>query len=526
VMPDHFPDNLLGFELECIRSVEPLASRPGGLSVLAPSAKPDDPPQAAKSQATEIVEMALEKFRLQVNPDGEAFVVTERVPHLASQIRGGKLSLRQLLAAEYFDRHDRAPSGSAIADALSVLEGKAQRLAPTQTHLRVAHHAGAIYIDIGGADGLVARIDKTGWTIEPTAPVIFRRTEIGQAMPIPDRNGNLDALWSLCNIPPDERPLVLAWLLATFMPDTACPILALVGEQGCAKSTSARVLASLVDPSMPQLRRPPTTDVDWPMVAHASRVVALDNMSHVPDRLSDGLCRAVTGDGDVRRRLYSDGNVVPFAFKKAILLNGISLGLLRGDLAERTLSCSLSTIPPEQRKLDAEINADLEQFGPQLLGALFNLMVRVLGEMPNVKLPGKPRMSDFAVVVAAVDRVLGTNGLDTYLTQLHNRVVDTIDGNSVLMAIKNEIEDEWNGTAAELMRMIEIHEPEGHDRRSWPNTSQKVTAFLTRHGPAMRESGWMIRQEYDSHRKVNRWFLSAPIEDCNEQTDPSRWNVE
>ena len=80
-------DNLLEFGLEDIRSVDPLASGLGVLAVPIPSAKPDDPPHAAKSQATEIVKMALEDFDLRVNPDCEAFVVTGHLPHLASQLR-------------------------------------------------------------------------------------------------------------------------------------------------------------------------------------------------------------------------------------------------------------------------------------------------------------------------------------------------------------------------------------------------------------------------------------------------------
>lgn len=508
-MSDRDPENFLGFHPDSIRKEVAPEAHPTESDAPTTAAE-EEVPRAGKSQATEIVEMALEEFQLRVNPDGEAFVVTERLPHVASQLRGGKLSLRQLLAAEYFDRYGRVPSNAGLADAISVLEGKAQRLEPVQTHLRVAHREGAVFIDLGDAEGHVVRVDASGWSVEPTAPVIFRRTEVGQAMPIPIRGGELDALWTLCNIDPAEQPLVLSWLLATFMPDAACPILVLVGEQGSAKSTSARVLASIVDPCMPQLRRPPVSDVDWPAVAQVSRVVALDNMSHVPDRLSDPLCRAVTGDGDVRRRLYSDGNVVPFAFKRAILLNGISLGSLRGDLAERTLTCTLGVITPEQRKLDAEVNSTLATQLPALTGAIFDLLSQALKVLPTLELPSKPRMSDFAVLLAAVDEVLGTNGLEQYLTQLQSRAVDTIDGDNVLTALRSETEVEWSGTASELLAKITFYAPDGHDRKYWPGTPQKLAQYLTRRAPAMRAAGWTVIQGYDSHRKVSRWTLVPP----------------
>lgn len=513
-MDDRDAENLLGFDPESIRKdVKPEAHRTESDAL--ETAPEEDSPR--KSQATEIVEMALEDFQLRVNPDGEAFVVTERLPHVASQLRGGKFSLRQLLAAEYFDRHGRVPSNAGLADAISVLEGKAQRLEPVQTHLRVAHAEGAVFIDLGNAEGHVVRIDRSGWSIDPTAPVVFRRTEVGQAMPVPTRGGDLNPLWTLCNIDPADQPLVLAWLLATFMPDASCPILVLVGEQGSAKSTTARILASIVDPCMPQLRRPPVSDVDWPAVAQVSRVVALDNMSHIPDRLSDPLCRAVTGDGDVRRRLYSDGNVVPFAFKRAIMLNGISLGSLRGDLAERTLTCTLGVISPEQRKLDAEVISSLSSNLPGLCGALFDLLSQVLKVLPTVELPSKPRMSDFAVLLAAVDAVLGTNGLQQYLTQLDSRAADTIEGDTVLTALRSEIESEWSGTASELLAKISFYAPDGHERKYWPGTPQKLAQYLTRRAPAMRVARWTVVQGYDSHRKVSRWTLVPP----HDEPDPN-----
>ena len=504
-MDDRDAENFLGFDPESIRNDVTLEAQPTESD--APETAPEgDSPR--KSQATEIVEMALEDFQLRVNPDGEAFVVTERLPHVASQLRGGKFSLRQLLAAEYFDRHGRVPSNAGLADAISVLEGKAQRLEPVQTHLRVAHAGGAVFIDLGNAEGHVVRIDRSGWSVDPTAPVVFRRTEVGQAMPVPTRGGDLDSLWTLCNIDPADQPLVLAWLLATFMPDAACPILVLVGEQGSAKSTSARVLASIVDPCMP-----PVSDVDWPAVAQVSRVVALDNMSHIPDRLSDPLCRAVTGDGDVRRRLYTDVSVVPYAFKRAILLNGISMGSLRGDLAERTLTCSLGVITPEQRKLDAEVSAELARKMPDVEGALFDLLSQVLRELPTVHLPSKPRMSDFAVLLAAVDAVLGTSGLEEYLTQLNSRAVDTIEGDNVLTALRSEIESRWSGTASELLAKISFYAPDGHERKFWPSTPQKLAQYLTRRAPAMRAAGWTVVEGFDSHRKVKRWNLVPPNEE-------------
>jgi len=37
------------------------------------------------------------------------------------------------------------------------------------------------------------------------------------------------------------------------------------------------------------------------------------------------VCRAVTGDGDVRRLLYTDGGLALFALRRAVIPNGIAI---------------------------------------------------------------------------------------------------------------------------------------------------------------------------------------------------------
>jgi hypothetical protein len=51
--------------------------------------------------------------------------------------------------------------------------------------------------------------------------------------------------------------------------------------------------------------------------------VVLDNISGIPDWLSDALCRAVTGDGMVRRRLYENDDLTVLAFRRVVALTSI-----------------------------------------------------------------------------------------------------------------------------------------------------------------------------------------------------------
>lgn len=147
-----------------------------------------------RSQATQLVDMALHKYKLGVTADGKPFGYTNSAPHVALDPRGNKLGLRQRLARDYFQQHNAAPSQSALVSALNVLEGMAMDQNPTPVHLRVAGDEDAIYIDMADnknrlieiADGTWKILDVAGCTV----PYMFRRTELTAPMIEPVKGGN------------------------------------------------------------------------------------------------------------------------------------------------------------------------------------------------------------------------------------------------------------------------------------------------------------------------------------------------
>ena len=240
--------------------------------------------------------------------------------------------------------------------------------------LRVAYVDGAAWLDLGTLTGEAVKITAAGWEIVAAPPILFRRTALSGVLPEPVAGGDLAELWDLLNVVPESRPVLLAWLVAALLPDLPHPIAALVGEQGTGKSTASRMLAGLLDPSPAQLRKPPRDVEGWTTAAAGSWVVGVDNLSTIPAWWSDSLCRAVTGDGDVRRRLYSDADLTVFAFRRVVLLNGIDLGGVRDDLAERLLTVELHRIT--ERRYDADLTAAWEDAHPRILGALVDLAGR------------------------------------------------------------------------------------------------------------------------------------------------------
>ena len=252
-----------------------------------------------RSVATQLVDIARNDYTLGVSDDGTAYGTRPSRPHIALPLRGGKLGLRVELARRYFEDHRVVPSAQALANACTVLEGYAAQDTPRPLHLRVAGHDGKVYVDTADAGDRVIEISGGTWTFAKGAvPVMFRRTEPTAPMPEPVRGGELEKLWRFVRIAEEDRPILLAVLVAALIqPDVPHVILAFLAEHGCAKSSSARYVVSLIDPSIAPLRMPPR-DVDgWVTTANGSYVVALDNLSSVADWLSDALCRASTEKG-------------------------------------------------------------------------------------------------------------------------------------------------------------------------------------------------------------------------------------
>lgn len=461
-----------------------------------------------KSAATVLVELARERYTFGQSADGEPFATPIMGDPVTLLLRGGKRGLRSELARAYYAAHEKAAPQQALADALLVIEGMAREAEPEPLAQRVAATPGGWWIDLGDSSGDAIRVNGAGWTIT-APPVKFRRTVLTAALPRPVAGGDLGELWALLNVAEPDRPLVLAWLVAAMLADIPHPILTLAGEQGTGKSTAARVLVSLLDPSPVPLRKSPRDADSWITAASGSWLVAIDNVSTIPEWLSDTLCRAVTGDGDVRRQLYTDGGLALFAFRRVILLNGIDLGAVRGDLADRLLCVDLDVIDDRARRLDADLAERWTEARARVHGALLDLAAGVAGVLASVRLDRSPRMADFARVLAAVDQVTGSGGLARYIDRARTLASDALSADPFVIAMAAQLAGPFTGTSAELLAAIE-HGQDKAAPKGWPANARQLTTLLKRQAPVMRRAGWTILESADLHTKVLHWTVVRP----------------
>jgi len=334
----------------------------------------------------------------------------------------------------------------------------------------------------------------------------------------------LAELWDIINVREDLRPLIVAALVTGFFPNIPRPILAVAGEHGSGKTTAAKILVSLIDPGPVPLLGPPKDLREWPTMLHNSYAVGLDNVSHISHEFSDALCRAVTGDGMVKRELYSDFEVVSMSFQRLIVLNGIAFAELRGDLADRIVMCEVERIDPSRMRTEEDHDRLWKQAHPRILGALLTLTSQVMAKLPSIRLDATPRMADYSRILAAVDDILETSGFATYAAIRGNRASDSVSTDIVATEILECIEDTFDGSAKQLMDRLDRSLYGSNRPRGWPANPARMTEHLKRIAPVLRMAGWVIEDYFDARHKVTKWCITPPAKQYVNPEDP--WPVE
>jgi hypothetical protein len=230
----------------------------------------------------------------------------------------------------------------------------------------------------------------------------------------------------------------------------------------------------------------------------------LDNISTIPGWFSDILCKASTGDGYIRRQLYTDSELSVLSFRRCIWLTSIDPGSIRGDLGDRLLPIELTRIDDSNRRTDTELQQVYSQIRPGVLRELLDLTQRVLCVLPDVQLDRLPRMADFGRVLAALDQVHGTDACATFLGLRAELSETIVSDDLVASAVRDLIGSRGRvqGTATELLTLLPKPDP---TPRSWPKTASALGARLARVAPALRNLGYAVTSVRTANSRY--WIL-------------------
>src|SRR6266852_8764625 len=102
----------------------------------------------------------------------------------------------------YYQATGDAPSAAAMRSALDLLEVRAQFDAPERgVNIRVAEHAGRLYLDLADEHWRAVAIGPDGWRVLGCPPVRFRRSLGMLPLPVPERGGSIETLRPFLNLP-------------------------------------------------------------------------------------------------------------------------------------------------------------------------------------------------------------------------------------------------------------------------------------------------------------------------------------
>lgn len=465
----------------------------------------EKPPQKVR-----IVQLALSRANLFTDERDRPFANLEINGHRETW-PVSSTQFKRWVSRRFWEIEGEVPASSTMADALNVVEAEADFEGPERRlHNRMARHEGAIWYDLADDEWRAIRIDPEGWSIVADPPPLFRRYSHQQPQVEPVRDGDLDELDGFLNLgTTDDEILVKVWLVAALLPDVPRAILVPWGEQGSGKSVATKMLRRLLDPSATPTPRFPRGDAEMAQALDHHGVVAFDNLSSLSPRHSDTLCRAVTGEGFTKRELYTDQEDVLFAFRRAVILNGINVPAQRPDLLDRCVLIELDRIPKEERTEERKLWEQFESARPRFFGAMLTALSRAMQIEPEVELEVLPRMADWArwgYAIAEALEIGGDRFLRAYYADERARHEEALESHPLGAAVLAFMDgrETYSGIPTNLLDHLRTTADDAGidtEAKLFPGSANWLRRRLNEVETNLREAGIEVGGDRDSDRR-------------------------
>ncbi len=475
---------------------------------------------------TRLVATALNEVKLLW--DGEQAYATVQIDNHRECWLLKSAGFRTWLKRREFVNHGSIPNGSAMADAIDTLEGIAmvegERATPA---VRVTGTGEATYIDLGDDDWNCVEVTKHGWRVVPhpeNGPYLWRPSNLAP-MPIPERGGSLDQLRNFLNLRADDDfRLVVAFILMTLRPRGPFPVLVFLGGQGSGKSYNSKVVKALTDPSrvadeaasVTNLGKLPRDEDSLSVVAYHSRLVAIDNVSWLPEWMSDEFCRISSGELSEKRKLYTDFDSISISICRPVVLNGIVNFVTRGDLADRSIVIHVPTLTHRTR--EDSFWRRFESDWPNLFGAVLDALVTTMRHYDEVVVEDAPRMADFAQLGKAAEVGLGWpegSFLAAYLANIRGMVTDVLDNDVIAERLRRLLDEPiYDGrlvmSPGDLLDALTQRATNATtNRKDWPQSGKALSNRLERLKPLLLQDGIIVERDPANTRRLSIRKLHA-----------------
>jgi hypothetical protein len=464
------------------------------------------------SNQSELLDQIAASCELFHSPDRQAYATVPINSHFETwPIKSN--GFIEWLGGKIYALEGDIPREQKINEFVSSLIGRAKYQGPEHpVHIRLAEADGDVYLDLADKRWGAVKITPDGWSLTEEPPVKFIRPNGMQPLHKPESGGATSDLARFINLSNDDDLTLLISCLTYYLnPTGPFPIIIIQGEQGSAKSTFSRIIRKLIDPSSAPLRSAPKNERDLMISAQNGWILVFDNLSRIPQDMSDALCRLSTGGGFSTRSLYSNAEECILQATRPICLNGITEFATKADLLDRSLIFKLSPIPGHMRKEEKVFWAEFDEVAPRILGLLLDGVSTALKNLQNIKLEELPRMADFAKFATATEEAFGWRDgsfMDAYLRNQETLIETSLEADPVAQAILECSTDDWWGTATELLVKLSRHAPDCTTySKYWPKTASALSGRLGRLTSTFRKVGIFITFEPDGRGNEKRRII-------------------
>ena len=378
---------------------------------------------------------------------------------------------------------------------------------------RIAQLENEIWYDLGNSKWQAIKISEgkiQTVKLDENSPV-FRRSQSLQEQIMPRKGNNLalDLLVNLLHISKQDQLVFKVNLICLFLQAYSMPMIVFDGSAGSIKTTVTATVKMTVDPTGKRREDNVSSMAEKPndliIQLYNRYLTSFDNVSYIDPKLSDILCRAITGSNNQRRKLYTDDDEAIHSFRSKIVLNGIIPTLDYPDLQTRLISYERDTIDESNLLTEKEFQEKLDELLPSVLGQIFITLAKAL-ELYNTlndKIKPKTRLSDFEVWGEIISRCMG-NAPNKFLEQYYLKreqgnisaqesypIIDTIQ---ILMKDKKVHEDSalnfFNDVSQIAENDLKINLKDRFVK--FPKHYNQVTKHLKVVKPLLRTSGFEI----------------------------------
>jgi hypothetical protein len=328
---------------------------------------------------------------------------------------------RDWLTANYYSEYETAPSALALRAVLRTLEARAQ-YSGSPAH-KVDHRIGfegdpfapsKLLLDLANPSGEILEITSQGWSIATNLDRSFRHSPGMLPLPTPANRQSPAAnrspsLLEIFNLSPTAQARVTFWLAAAVRATGPYPILVIRGPASSGKSTLARALRTLIDPSAALLRRLPHTDRELLHLALHNWILVFDHVHRIPLKICEALCALASGEAiETAQPDYREPALAEIA-RPLILIAPLDEAQCPWTptraLSSRTLAIDLPPLPDP--RAESAVWSGFESLRAPLLATLADAVSCALRNIRDIDPPHVARFPDSVAWAAAAAPVLG-----------------------------------------------------------------------------------------------------------------------